>query len=356
MNLNDLSHFRALDPQDMCAHIDRLPDQLELAWQHAQTLPLPGSFKRVERIVIVSVGDGALVGDMLVALVADSCNIPIMVNRSYDLPAYVDGQSTLVIALSHSGNAEEVVAAYELADARGTQILVIAKDGGHLANAAQKGNATFWTYEDSAPARAAIGWQIGLLLALVSRLGLVRDFAGDITEAVETLRRFIPTLGIDGPVVKNPAKRLAGQMIGRTPLIYGAGVTAPVARRWKNQINANAKSLAFWEELPELNHNAISGIMHPPPLMTKIAVVFLVSRQYEHPRVALRWEYTQALYLQEGIAPDTLKMRGESALAQMMHGIQFGDYVSYYVAMAYNVDPMPTPTIDEIKEKLAASH
>ncbi|MFN8421789.1 MAG: SIS domain-containing protein, partial [Anaerolineae bacterium] len=68
--------------------------------------------------------------------------------------------------------------------------------------------------------------------------------------------------------------------------------------------------------------------------------------------VQKRWDITRELYLQEGLASDTLKARGKSVLAQMLSTAHFGAYVSYYVAMAYEVDPSETPLIMEMQEKL----
>ncbi len=357
MNLDDLERFHALDAHDMCSHIDRLPDQLQAAWAQGmdrQKSPLPDSYARIERIVFAGVGASAMAGDLLAALIADSCNIPVIVNRGYDLPAHADGQSTLVIVNSYSGDTEEALSVLELADARGTKILSITT-GGALARYAEKSPGTVWRYDYASAPRAALGWSFGLALALVNRLGLVRDLSEDVAEAVRFMRELARIIGAESPVVKNPAKRLAGQMIGRTPVIYGSGILAPVARRWKTQLNENGKTLAGWEELPEMNHNAIAGITFPPPLMTKIAVIFLVSSRLDHPRVALRHELTRKIMLQEGIASDVVKARGESPLAQMMSAIQFGDYVSYYVAMAYGVDPTPIPTITELKEHLTTT-
>ncbi len=353
MNLDDLTRFRELDKQSMISRIDRLPDQLEAAWANGQTLPLPGTFRRIERIVIAAIGTEALAGDMLAALVADSCNVPILINRGYDLPAYVDGQPTLVIGLTHDGDDEEVLAALELADARGTQMMLVTANPA-LAQHAEKTGLTVWTYPEGGPSRAALGWNLGLLLALVCRLGLVRDLAEAAADAVKVMRELAPVLGIESPVVKNPAKRLAGQFIGRTPIIHGAGLLVPVARRWKMQLNENAKTVAAWEELPELDHVAVEGLEFPPPLMTKIAIVFLRSAQFDLPRIAHRFDVTQTLYLQQGFAPDTIKARGSTPLAHMMSAVQFGDYVSYYVAMAYEVDPTPTPSAAHVKEALAA--
>jgi glucose/mannose-6-phosphate isomerase len=174
-----------------------------------------------------------------------------------------------------------------------------------------------------------------------------------VLETVDLLRRHVLILGPDAPVVKNPAKRLAGQMIGRTPIIYGAGLTAPVAQRWKTQLNLNGKTLAQWEELPNLNHNVLGGMVNPKPLMTKVALVFLVAEDGAHPHLAQRWDLTRSLYLEEGLASDTVKARGKSRLAQMLSTVQFGDYVSYYVAMAYEVDPTETPLIAEMQQKLS---
>jgi len=169
------------------------------------------------------------------------------------------------------------------------------------------------------------------------------------------MRSRIPLLGIDGPTAKNPAKRLAGQLIGRFPVLYGSGIMAPVARRWETQLNENGKSWAEWDELPEINHNATAGIIFPRELMTKVSVVVLSSPQFDHPRVAIRQTLTKDQLLQQGIAVDVVKMRGNTKLGAMLGAIQYGDYVSYYVAMCYKTDPTPTPSIAELKERLAKS-
>ena len=354
MDLDDLARFRELDPQGMQSHIDRLPDQLEAAWALGQTLPLPASFERIERLVIAGMGSSALAGDMLTALVVESCASPILVNRDYSLPAYVDGPRSLVVGVSHSGDDEEALCALELAAARRTHMLLITGNEA-LAQHAEKSGLATWAYRYDGPARAALGWSLGLLLALVCRLGLVSDLSADVTEAVAIMRESLKVLGAGSPVVKNPAKRLAGQFIGRVPVVHGAGILAPAARRWKTQLNENAKTVAQWEEMPEFNHNTVEGLESPPPLMTRIAVVLLRSPRFDPPRVVLRFDLTQTLYLQQGLAPDTVRARGNSPLAQVMSAVQFGDYVSYYVAMAYGVNPTPVPAITRLKQKLAAA-
>ncbi|MEP7286230.1 MAG: bifunctional phosphoglucose/phosphomannose isomerase [Chloroflexota bacterium] len=354
MLLDDLVRFRELDMHDMRRHLDSLPDQVEAGWGQGQILPVPESFHTAERIVIAAMGSSALAGDLLAALTADSCTVPIIVNRGYELPAYVNGPKTLVIAISCSGSTEETLSALELATARGAQLLVLTADG-DFAQHAETHGTTVWHFDHEGQSRAALGWIFGLLLALVNRLGLVPDLSVDVVDAIEAVRGRITLLGIDGRIARNPAKRLAGQLIGRIPVIYGSGIMAPVARRWKGQLNENAKTWAQWDALPEINHNASAGIIFPRPLMTKVSVVILASPQYDHPRVIMRQTLTKDQYLQQGIAVDTIKMRGTTRLSQMLGGVQYGDYVSYYVAMCYEVDPTPTQSVAELKERLAAA-
>jgi glucose/mannose-6-phosphate isomerase len=357
MNLDDLARISEIDAGAMRSHLDALPDTLTAAWSFGASAPLQPGYGRAERIVIAGVGNAALAGDLVAALVADSCNVPILVHRGYELPAYAEGQRTLVILLDHGGNGLEVRSALETADARGTQTLTITS-GGELAAAAQRGGMPLWNYTVSAPspspsspARAALGWQVGLMLQLLSRIGLIADQTDAVNGAVATLKRSGEILTVESPVLKNPAKRLAGQMIGRTPLIYGGGILAPIARRWKTMLNQNGKTLASWEEIPEMNHNALAGIFNPPPLMTKVAVVFLASK-YDPAPIAARRDLTRQIMLQEGLASDVVQARGDSPLAHALSAAQFGDYVSYYVAIAYENDPTPTPMLSELIERL----
>ncbi len=139
------------------------------------------------------------------------------------------------------------------------------------------------------------------------------------------------------------------------PVIWGAGLLAPVAQRWKTQINENAKSAAIFDVLPELDHNSVVGIEAPEEELRKhkFQVIQLLSPKYDHPRVALRHQITLELYREQGIITDTVKARGDSRLAQQMSLVQFGDYVSYYLAMAYQVDPTPIGPIAVLKQKMA---
>ena len=171
-------------------------------------------------------------------------------------------QETLVIASSHSGNTEETLAAFEQAQTAGCRILALCT-GGKLAAQAIATNIPLWTFEHHGQPRAAVGFSFGLLLALLSRLGLIPDPADELSGAITAMRKQQADLRAEVPVVRNLAKREAGQLVGRWVMVFGADVLEPVARRWKTQINELAKAWAQFELLPEADHNALAGLTQP---------------------------------------------------------------------------------------------
>jgi len=127
-----------------------------------------------------------------------------------------------------------------------------------------------------------------------------------------------------------------------------------VALRWKTQINENSKAWAFYEILPELNHNAVVGYEFPPELAQRLFVVFLRSPDL-HPRTVLRYKFTGEMLNQAKVSYETIDAKGKSALSQMMSLVIFGDWVSYYLALLNETDPYPVKIIDFLKKRLAES-
>lgn len=353
IDLDDIAHSHAVDRDQMLAHIDALPDQLQNAWDAAQTLPLPETHRSPSPIVLCGMGGSAIGGDLIAALVAPTAPVAFSVVRGYDLPAYAAGSQTLVIASSHSGNTEETLAAAAQAQERGARILVIAT-GGDLAAFATANNYPLWRFEYNSQPRAALGWSFGLLVGLVHRLGLAPSLDADISEAITQLRARIFDYTMSNPEASNRAKQVARQLAGRIPVFFGSGIFEPVARRWKGQLNENSKVWAQYEPMPESNHNAVASVQFAREQGASLAAVFITSPQFDHPRVVLRNELTQAMCADAGFLVETFQPEGQSALAQMCHAIQFGDYVSYYTALLYAKDPTAIAQIVELKAQLAA--
>lgn len=353
IDLDDIARSHAVDREQMLTHIDALPGQLQDAWETAQSLPLPDTHRSPSTIVLCGMGGSAIGGDLVAALVAPTAPVTFSVVRGYDLPAYAAGPQSLVIASSHSGNTEETLSAAAQAQLRGARILVITT-GGELAAFATAQDHPLWRFAYNSQPRAALGWGFGLLVGLAHRLGLAPALETDISEAIALLRARSFDYTLSNPEARNRAKQVARQLTGRIPVCFGSGIFEPVARRWKGQFNENAKVWAQVEPMPEANHNAVASVQFAREQAAPLAALFITSPQFDHPRVALRNELTQVMCADAGFLVETFQPQGQSALAQMCHAIQFGDYVSYYTALLYAKDPTAIAQIVELKAQLAA--
>jgi glucose/mannose-6-phosphate isomerase len=346
MDLDDLTIIESLDPQQMLVEIDSLPDQLEGAWNLGTKLPLPfkGDFKQ---IVISGMGGSAIGADLMAAYSSPLCQIPIIVWRDYGLPTFAKGPDTLLVAASHSGNTEETLSAFDRGVESGTMILAITT-GGELAKQAESKGYPVWYFEHHGQPRAAVGYSFGLLLAAIARLGLVPDPSEEVQNTVKEMHDQASEINARIPTVNNPAKRMAGQLIDRIPLVIGADLLAPVARRWRTQISELAKAVAQFEEIPEADHNMLAGIQNPEQLFGSSMVVFL-SASMNHPRNLLRLEKTREMMMVAGFNTDMIPAHGSNRLSQQWTSLHFGDYVALYLAIAYGVDPTPVTMLQELK-------
>jgi glucose/mannose-6-phosphate isomerase len=349
MNLDEQDRFHEVDPEGMLAEIDGLPDQLQAAWDLGQSLPLP-IVEGIRQVVIAGMGGSAIGGDLLAAYVAPRMSIPVIVWRNYDLPAFASGPGTLVITASHSGNTEETLSAFERGREAGVSLMAITT-GGELARRAEDHSVPLWRFEHSGQPRAAVGYSFGLLLAALARQDLIPDTTDEVVDSVAAMNRQQKKLRADMPVTQNPAKRLAGQMMERWPTIVGAGLLAPVARRWRTQISELAKAVAQFEELPEADHNMVAGVVQPESLFGSTMVIFLRA-SLNHPRNIIRVDATNRILMVEGFGTNVIQARGDTRLAQQWTCLHFGDYTAYYLSMAYGIDPTPVAAIEGLKEIL----
>ena len=350
MNLDDLERFKQLDTLNMLGEIDNLPDQLALAYQLGMKHDLP-DWKNFRQVVIAGMGGSAIGADLLASYCASLAPLPVSVHRDYSLPLFARGEETLVICSSHSGNTEETLDAFESARKAECRIVVVCT-GGELAKRAKENNIPLWTFDHVGQPRAAVGFSFGLLLAMFERLGFLPDQSNEMEDAVASMKRTQQHLKADVPAVKNPAKRYAGQLMGRWVTFMGSGLLSVVARRWKGQINEVAKAGANYEFLPEADHNTLAGTKNPEETLNAHTMTLFLRAPSDHPRNRLRSDLTRKAFMLEGMNTDYIDARGETPLAHMWTSILFGDYMAYYLAMGYGVDPTPIQALVEFKEAM----
>ncbi len=357
LELDNLERMAQLDAQNMLAEIEGLPDQLARAYGMIQnsevfkTSEFWTSEVSVKQVIIAGLGGSAIGGDLLSAYVADACPVPVIVHRDYGLPAFARGEGTLVICSSHSGNTEETLDSFEAARKAGCRIICVST-GGELAARAKKANLPLVTFTHNGQPRAAVGFSFGLLLAVFVKLGLIPNQADEVASAVKAMKESQAHLTPSVGTTHNPAKRYAGQLMGRWVTIFGAGRLTPVARRFKGQINEIAKAVANFEFIPEADHNALAGTLHPQEVIQPHTMNLFLRSPSDHPRNRIRIDLTKQIYMLEGPNTDFLDARGDTPLAHMWTMILFGDYMAFYLAICYGVDPTPVDALVSFKNAL----
>jgi glucose/mannose-6-phosphate isomerase len=255
----------------------------------------------------------------------------------------------MVLCASYSGDTEETLACYESAGALGAKRTVVTT-GGRLAEMARADGVPVIPLPSGFQPRAAVAYMIVASLEVAALCGAGPRLTSEIDVAASHIEQLVAEWGPDASE-DSLAKTVARGLSGTTPVIAGAGLTNPIAYRWKTQINENAKQPAFSNELPELDHNEIVGWEGAPEL-GRFSAVFLDDSD-AHPRVKERMELTESLIAGNAAASFRLETRGETAIERVISLVLLGDLVSIYLAALRGVDPGPVKVLDELKAALA---
>jgi glucose/mannose-6-phosphate isomerase len=344
--------YGRLDAHRLYGRIAGLPEQIAGAWAAARGLALPARYREAERIVVLGMGGSGVGGGLMQALAIDAgARVPVSVVRGYTLPAYVDAR-TLVLASSNSGNTEETLSAFRDAVAAGAMCVAITT-GGKLLDLARENDVPALTFAWEGEPRSALGWSTASLLAIACGLGLLPDLDPELPLALEGMRSLVEQCARGVPEAGNLAKELARRLEGKLPVFIGAQALAPVAYRWRTQVNENGKSWAIADELPEMNHNAPLGFGAPRALLPLLHVVVL-RHAAMHGRIALRVDATMEQLAAAGVEAEVLYVPGPTVLAQMLWAIQLGDFVSYYLGLLHGVEPSPVGALEWLKSYMAS--
>jgi glucose/mannose-6-phosphate isomerase len=338
-----------LDTLDMFGAIAGLPDQLEQAavMTRAVTGPLP-SHDDIENVVILGMGGSGIAGDVVREVAGPFMPVPVVVHKGYGMPNFIS-DSSLVFAVSFSGNTEETLEAVGEAAAAGAHIVAVS-NGGELGAMAAEWGVLHVPIADGIPMpRAGIGAVAVPPLVLLERVGLFPGATSWIDAAVAQLRRRRDELVAE----TNPAKDLARRIGRELPIVYGGGgLGGAAALRWKNQFNENAKVASFWNQIPELCHNELCGWGQHGDVTRQVFRVVNLRHDFEHPQIMRRFDLMNEMVEEVVAEIEEVRAEGEGALAQLFDLVLYGDFVSLYLAYQSEVDPGPVAVLDWMKERL----
>jgi glucose/mannose-6-phosphate isomerase len=337
----------SVDRQGQLDDILGLPDQLRDALWRVQTANLrpedaPGG------LVVAGMGGSAIGGALARAALGDRASRPIVLARGYALPAWTT-PDTAILCASYSGDTEETLAIYDAAGALGAR-RIVATTGGKLAESAREDGVPVIPLPGGFQPRAAVAYSLVVALEVAGLCGAGEFLHAEIDVAAAHAEHLVAEWGPEGHD-SCLAKDLARSLHGTIPQIAGAGLTSPIAYRWKTQINENAKTPCFSDDLPELDHNELVGWEGAAEL-GRFSAVFLDDSDL-HPRIRQRIELTRGLIASSAVGTYRVEGVGETRTGRLVSLVLLGDLVSLYLAVLRNVDPTPVPSIEHLKNALA---
>ena len=337
--LDDLKFIHERDVQDALGVAEKQWQQLAYKYQVPST-----KYQDIENVVVAGMGGSALAATLINSW--PKLAVPYEVVRDYEVPNYI-GAKTLFVASSYSGNTEEALAALQAAEAQGCMIAVIAAGGKLVTRATEMGYPLYRIPEGLQP-RMAVFYNFAALVQLFETVGLIGQGSIKELEAAATWLSgeqtdWLPTV----PAKDNPAKKLAQELMGKSPVIYAGPKLFPCAYKWKINFNENSKNVAWCNQLPEFNHNEFLGwTSHPTD--KPYAIVDLRSN-LENARVQKRFEVTERLLSGKRPRTHVVQAQGKTLLKQLLWVVVLGDFVSLYLALLNGLNPTPVDLIEKLK-------
>jgi len=320
--------------------IAKFPDFLVEAKTISQSIS--PNITDIDKIFVLGMGGSALGGDLLSVILEKISPVPVHVIRNDAIPAFLDRRS-LIFAVSYSGNTQETLTAVQQAETRAPGKIIAISTGGTLKEWAQKKSLPFVEIPGGLMPRAALPYTFVPLLFLSQKVLKFDDPSSAFEEMVHVLRSMHDL---------TVAHQIAQSLKNKVTVIYGAHPSlAPAAKRWKCQINENAKQPAYGLSFPEVAHNEIVGYTYKLEVHQSISTIILVDENEDAPTKA-RVEFAKKAMQNSGCIVHEVVSQGKSFLAKLLSLCYAGDHVSLALAKALQIDPVPIEIIDRLKKEM----
>ncbi|HYD22442.1 MAG TPA: bifunctional phosphoglucose/phosphomannose isomerase [Flavipsychrobacter sp.] len=321
--------------------IEGFTNQLKEALIIGQNYRFKSAKKEFSNVILTGLGGSGIGGSIVQNFVFDKMKLPFIVNKDYFLPAFVSRDS-LVIVSSYSGNTEETIAALKKALQVKATIVCITS-GGEISKIATRKKVDCILLPAGMPPRACIGYSMVQVLYTLANFGLIKgDFEKNIAASIRLLNA-------ESSDIKKKARSIAQKLNGKTPVIYSSSEYEGLAIRIRQQINENAKMLAWHGAIPEMNHNELVGWKDKAPGKA----VLLLRNENDYERVQTRMEINKKVI--KKCTPNIIEVysKGKSYWERIFYFIHLTDWVSVYLADLHKVDATEVKVIDYLKGELA---
>jgi len=320
--------------------VQKFTGQLKTAKQIAEKA-IVSKENNIHNIIVTGLGGSGIGGTILSELISDSCKVPIVINKDYFLPAFVN-ENTLVIISSYSGNTEETLSAMQQAISKKARIACVTS-GGKILELAKQHQFDFIEIPGGMPPRSCIGYSLVQLIKLLVDKGFApASLFSDLDKTIELLET-------ENATIKLEASAIAKKLHNKIPVIYSLGTCEGAAVRFRQQINENSKMLCWHHVFPEMNHNELVGWT----TRNENLAVVTFHTSFDYKRTVKRYEVCKPLFEKYSSGVIDIQAKGQSKLEQFFYLINIGDWISCFLADIKGIDPVEVKVIDHLKGELA---
>lgn len=290
------------------------------------------------KIIFCGMGGSALASGIFADLFLP--NKDTYICRDWKLPSNADNKS-LIIIVSYSGNTREMLSVFKEASDK-KMSLVILTSGGKLLDLANDTKYPIYVIpQKNIPPRLSIGWQLAGLAKILIEFGVLSKII---------LNQF-SLLNVNSSRAESIAKKAVKKIKNKIPVIYSFPFLKNISYLWKTNFNENTKIPAFFNCLPELNHNEIEGYSkHYRKIIMPIFLFINDNKISDNRSVRLA---TIEIIKKSGYQVLPIELNGHTIFEKVFYGIILSYWTSYHLALSTKVNPLPNENVNKIKEKIS---
>ncbi len=296
--------------------------------------------KKKNHIVILGMGGSHLGADVIALLKPE---LRLTIHSDYGLPVIPknEAKDTLIIASSYSGNTEEVIDGLQLTLKQKLTVAVISV-GGQMIEIAKKKKLPYVQIPNTGvQPRSALGFSVMGLLALLGEQKLIKELANLQTT-------------LQPKKWQNKGLALSKKLIDRIPVVYSSNTNRAVAYNWKIKLNETGKIPAFYNVVPELNHNEMTGfdVVEASAHLSKQFIFIFLEDKSDHPKVQQRMAVLKKLYKKRGLVVESVPVAGANQAQKIFESLLLADWTAVSIAAHYGLESEQVPMVEEFKKMI----
>ncbi len=347
-----------------------------------------GALPPAKRIVAFGLG-GSASGPLLAREIIENqgYSVPFDIHMSYPERFHGIDADTMVVACSYSGNTEETLAAFDYAQRRTKNLLILAR-GGKLGELKDEFPFVEIPESDIQAPRESIGYWMAALWFIVSSLGIAKKEDGgifrfdvsDVQEIQAKLDEIDAACAGETRFAQNPAKQYAAYFLygngageassatdytrPRQPVFILDGADRAIGKRLANQFGETVEHPVWLLMFAEDAHNEIESaatFLLEDKLYRDTrerSYIRLSSRPYQRrnardseSRAVQRIEATlDTLFRQHDVDFLRIETDGSTLLERKLSLLKILDYARYYASILLGTNPLPTVFMEMMKK------